>query len=116
LADYQRLLNEFQKYDIGLIMASVEDKATCEALLARHGGDIPFAYGVDAEAMSTALGCYYDDSDKYMEATGFLLQPDGKLYLGAYSTGAVGRIRADNALSVVRYYQTEDASVLPEQG
>ena len=110
------MYKEFQAADIGLILASVEDKATSQALLDRHGVDIPFAYGLDAEEVSRAVGCYYDASDKYTEATGFMLQPDKKVYLGAYSTGVVGRIRADNALSVIRYYQTEDVSYLPEQG
>ncbi len=116
MADYQRLYKEFQQHDIGLIMASVEDHATSTALLARHGVDLPFAFGLDAKEMSRAVGCYYDASDEYTEATGFMLQPDKKVYLGAYSTGVVGRIRADNALSVIRYYQTEDVSFLPEQG
>ena len=110
------MYKEFQAADIGLILASVEDKATSQALLDRHGVDIPFAYGLDAEEMSRAVGCYYDARDKYTEATGFMLQPDKKVYLGAYSTGVVGRIRADNAYSVIRYYQTEDASYMPEQG
>lgn len=114
MADYQRLYKEFQNNNIGLIFASVEDKATSQALLDRHGVDIPFAYGLDAEKMSQAVGCYYDINDKHTEATGFMLQPDKKVFLGAYSTGVVGRIRANNVLSVIRYYQTEHINLLPE--
>ena len=83
-------------------------------LLGRNSVDIPFAYGLDAKEMSRKIGCYYDAKDMYIEATGFMLQPDKKVYLGAYSTGVVGRIRAENALSVIRYYQTEDVGFLPE--
>ncbi|THB66995.1 MAG: hypothetical protein D6E12_09480 [Desulfovibrio sp.] len=115
MADYQRLYKEFQASDIGIVMASVNDKATNQALMDRHGVDIPFAYGLDAEEMSRAVGCHYNVDDKFIEATGFLLQPDATVYLGAYSTGVLGRIRADNALSVIRYYQTKDTGFLPEQ-
>lgn len=108
------MYKEFQDNNIGVILASVEDKATSQNLLNRHGVNIPFAYGLDARELSNTIGCYYDSKDMYIEATGFMLQPDKKVYLGAYSTGVVGRIRADNALSVIRYYQTEDVSFLPE--
>ena len=83
MADYQRLYSEFVDNDIGLIMASVEDQATSQALLDRHGVPLPFAYGLDAKEMSRKLGCFYDASDLYTEATGFLVQPDKSLYLGA---------------------------------
>ena len=98
-----------------MTLACVEDKETCQSILDKQGVNIPFAYGVDAEEMSRALGCYYNAEDKYLEATGFILQPDKTINLGAYSTGPVGRIRADNALSCIRYYQTEDTSHLPGQ-
>ena len=108
------MYKEFQDNNIGVLFASVEDKVTSQKLLSRHGVEVPFAYGLDAKEMSKSIGCYYDSKDLYLEATGFMLQPDKTVYLGAYSTGAVGRIRADNALSIIRYYQTEDVSFLPE--
>lgn len=92
----------------------MEDEATNREWLEHKGVDVPFAFGLDAEGTSRALGCYYDAEKRHLQATGFLVDPEGKVFLGSYSTGPVGRIRAENAYAMIRYVQTDDAGFLPE--
>jgi alkyl hydroperoxide reductase subunit AhpC len=108
------LYKDFQEANIGLVFACVDDKPASQALVDKLGLAMPYAYGLDAEATSKALGCYYEPKDKYIHSTGFVIDPEKKLYVSSYSTGVVGRIRADFAYSVIRYYQTEDTGFLPK--
>ena len=92
----------------------VDDKAKSQAVVDKYGLTMPFAHSMDAEEMSKATGCYFEPEKKYLHATGFMIKPDGSLYLGAYSSGVVGRITPGDALSIIRYYQTEDRKYLPQ--
>lgn len=106
-------MEQFTDNDIGVLMASVDDKDKMQGLAHKFGLTMPLAYGLDAEAASRELGCFFDEDDGFLHATGFIVKPDGTLLLSAYSSGPVGRITAGDALSIIRYLQTEDASHLP---
>lgn len=97
-----------------MIFGCCEDKETSRKLVRKLGLKFPYAYGLDVEEHSKALGCYYEPKDMYLHATGFVLDDDKKINISAYSSGVLGRIRADNALSVIRYYQTEETKYLPQ--
>lgn len=83
-------------------------------MVERVGLSIPVAYGLDAEETSRTFGCHYDHKDGYIHATGLVADDKGKLVVGCYSTGAIGRLRAENTLSMIRYIKTKNASHLPD--
>ena len=41
-----------------------------------------------------------------MQATGFILDPDGRVLLSTYSTGAVGPLNARDAVGFIKYAQS----------
>lgn len=104
---------EFQAHDIDVVFANSDSLEDARALAEKFGLTMPLAYGLHPEDTSRALGCFYDSKDKYIQSAGFLINPEGRLYVSSYSSGPVGRIRAENAFSIIRYFQTEDVSMLP---
>ncbi|MFQ5893484.1 MAG: peroxiredoxin, partial [Nitrospinota bacterium] len=41
----------------------------------------------------------------YLHATGFILWPDGTIFLSVYSSGAIGRLVANDTIGLIRHYQ-----------
>lgn len=99
---------------MAVVMGSVDDVDSTLALVRKLGLTIPAAYGLDGRRLSQVLGCHYDADKGFAHATGFLLDADKRVNVACYSTGAVGRLRADNTLSLAKYYQTKDTTHLPQ--
>ena len=62
-------------------------------------------YGdVDADAVSEATGAHIKTGDKkFLHATGFLVNPEGRIINAVYSTGPIGRFTASEILRKVRF-------------
>lgn len=98
MADYQTGLADLAALDIALVAASIDPKRTAEKTARELGLSFPLGYGLDAQAVSSATGAFFEPEKKFLHATGFLLKPDGRIQVAAYSTGPLGRLtRADVA-------------------
>ncbi|MFN2522262.1 MAG: hypothetical protein ABR614_02985 [Mycobacteriales bacterium] len=42
-----------------------------------------------------------------MQSTGFVLAPDGSVVTAVYSSGAIGRLLADDVVGLVRYMKQQ---------
>ena len=73
--------------------------------MARQHLTLPVAYGLDPAQVAHTHGAYTSDDGAYLQATGFVLRPDGTVALALYSTGAVGRLTAADTLGFVQYLQ-----------
>jgi hypothetical protein len=56
----------------------------------------------DARAVSAATGAFVKDAPVYLQATGFVLNPEGPIVTAVYSIGAIGRLMPDDVLRLVR--------------
>jgi len=102
LADFEKHSGEFTQLGVSLIAASVDAKGDAEKMVRELGLTFPVAYGLDALAFARTYGCFYDPGDPYLHATGFVIEPAGKIAIAVYSTGAVGRLSAADCLAFVR--------------
>ena len=66
----------------------------------------PAGYGADAGAIAAATGAYISADSRYVQSTGFLLDPDGRVEIAVYSSGAIGRLVPDDVAGYVRYLKT----------
>jgi peroxiredoxin len=89
-----------------LIFASVDSEEKTEELRAKLGLSLPLAYGLDCRAVSREAGAFFEEEKSYLHATGFLLEPDGKILNACYATGPLGRLAAEQVLALVRYYKS----------
>jgi peroxiredoxin len=82
---------------------SVDDKETTAALVEKHKLTFPIGYGADARAVAELTGAYVNPDPAYLQSTGFVLDPAGKVIVSVYSSGAIGRLVPDDVVGLVRY-------------
>lgn len=101
MADFESRAGDFRAAAIRVLAASVDTEDNARAVVYELQLSYPVGYGLSAEAISAATGAYYDPDKKYLQATGFILRPDGVLAGAVYSTGPIGRYTARDALDLV---------------
>ncbi|GAC1550846.1 MAG: hypothetical protein NVS3B16_25540 [Vulcanimicrobiaceae bacterium] len=79
----------------------MDPKDDAEKTVRELGLTFPVGWGIDAVETARTYGCFYDENDPYVHATGFVLAPGGAIAVAAYSTGAIGRLAAQDALDLV---------------
>lgn len=106
LAAFSRAGDKFAQEGIKVVSVSVDDRETSEALVQNHKLGFPVGYGADARVVSAATGAFINDDPAFFEATGFVLNPEGRILTAVYSTGAIGRLLPDDVLGFVRYLKS----------
>ncbi len=81
----------------------VDDEATSAALVDKHHLAFPVGHSADAREIEPLLGSYVNDDPLYLQSTGFVLAPDSTVLAAVYSSGAIGRLVADDVAGLVRY-------------
>ena len=100
--------------DVGIRVAalSVDDEATTASLIARHRVTFPVGYGADACAIADLTGAFVHHDPLYLQSTGFVLDPDGKVMVSVYSSGAIGRLVPEDVAGYVRHVQEREPSAV----
>ncbi|HEX3921666.1 MAG TPA: peroxiredoxin family protein [Streptosporangiaceae bacterium] len=97
--------------DTGIRVAalSVDDQETTAALAEKHKLTFPVGYGADARAVAGLTGAFVNPDPVYLQSTGFVLDPAGKVVVSVYSSGAIGRLVPDDVIGLVRYLREHTA-------
>jgi peroxiredoxin len=103
LRAFQRSLDHFADMDTLVIALSVDEEATTRDLIAKHGLHFPVGHSADACAIATATGAFVNDDPMYLQSTGFVLDPGGRVVVSVYSTGAIGRLVPEDVIGLIRY-------------
>lgn len=103
MADFEEHAAELAERRVLLVAASVDDTDDARRTVERHGLSYPVAYGLDARRLAAATGAFYDAERGFLQATGFVLAPDGTVAGAVYSTGPVGRYRAADVVAMIDY-------------
>lgn len=107
LAAFSRATAKLSELGIKVIAFSVDDEATSAALSEKHRLTFPVGYGANADSVAAATGAYTNDNPRYLQSTGFVLDPDGKVITGVYSTAAIGRLIADDVAGFVSHVKSK---------
>jgi peroxiredoxin len=81
----------------------VDDELTTAEFAAKHGLTFPLGYGADARAVARLTGAFVNEDPLYLQSTGFVLDPQGKVIVSVYSSGAIGRLVPEDVIGLVRY-------------
>src|ERR1700758_4126978 len=98
--------------DVGAFVAaqSVDDEATTNQLVAKHGLTFPVGHSADAHAVAKATGAFVNETPTYLQSTGFVLDPEGKVIVSVYSSGAIGRLVPEDVVGLIRYIREHTAA------
>jgi peroxiredoxin len=103
LRAFQRAEDRLAGLDIRVVALSVDDEPTTRRLIADHGLRFPVGHSADAGALRAAVGAFVNSDPVHLQSTGFVLDPEGRVLVGVYSSGAIGRLVPDDVIGLVRY-------------
>ena len=105
LRAFQRMEKSLSELGIKVVALSVDDEATTADLVAKHHLGFPVGHGADARKVAEATGAFVNEDPPYLQSTGFVLDPEGRILVSVYSSGAIGRLVPDDVIGFVRYLQ-----------
>ncbi len=103
LRGFQRAHDELTALDAGVVSLSVDDEATTRGLVEKYHLGFPVGHSADADELSALTGAFVNADPRYLQATGFVLDPEGRVVVSVYSSGAIGRVTAEDAIGLIRY-------------
>ena len=110
LRAFQRAIDKLAGLDVNVVALSVDDEATTRELIAKHGLAFPVGHSADAAATHAATGAFINPDPVYLQSTGFVLDPDGAVIIGVYSSGAIGRLVPEDVAGLVTYLRSEQTA------
>ena len=110
LRAFQRAQDKLSELDIKVVALSVDDEATTRELIEKHGLTFPVGHSADARAVAQETGAFVNEDPLYLQSTGFVLAPDGRVVVSVYSSGAIGRLVPEDVVGMVRYVREHAAA------
>ena len=107
LSAFARAKEKLDELGIRVVALSVDNKDEAAALVEKHRLNFPIGYRVDADKVSALTGAYVNDSPRYLQSTGFVLDPTGKVITAVYSSGAIGRLVPEDVKGFVGYLKSK---------
>jgi peroxiredoxin len=103
LRAFQRAHDKLADFGVRVVALSIDDEATTQATIDKHGLTFPVGHSADARAIAEATGALVNPDAGYIESTGFVVGPDGKVLVSVYSSNAIGRLVPDDVIGFIRY-------------
>jgi len=103
LAAFSRAFDTLTELRVKVVALSVDDEETSTELVSKRKLRFPVGHSADADKVAAVTGAYVSDDPHYLQSTGFILAPDGTVRLAVYSSGAIGRLVADDVIGFIRY-------------
>lgn len=107
LAGFQRASERLAEAGVKVIALSVDDEATTRGTIEKFKLSFPVGHSADADKIAALTGAYTNPSPRYLQTTGFLLAPDGRIVNAVYSSGPIGRLVPDDVLGLVAYLKSK---------
>ena len=107
LRAFQRAADKLNELDVKVIALSVDDQATTRKLIDKHSLTFPVGHSADAAVIAAATGAFVNPDPVYLQSTGFVLAPDGNVIVSVYSSGAIGRLVAEDVAGLVSYERSK---------
>lgn len=110
LMDFQRALEQLHEIGAEVVALSVDPLEKAQETVTKHHLTFPVLYGLDAHDIAQKIGASLNEDPLYLQATGFVLQPDGTIAVSVSSSGAIGRLVAADTINFIKYmqYQTHE--------
>ena len=107
LSGFARAKEKLDELGIKVVALSVDNRAGAAALVEKHRLNFAVGYGVDADKIADSSGAYVNPSPRYLQSTGFVLDPKGKVITAVYSSGAIGRLVTEDVIGFVAYVKSK---------
>jgi len=109
LSAFQRARERLTAMDAQIIALSADDEPATVKLIAKHDLQFPVGHSADTAALAAATGAFVNDEPAYLQSTGFVLDPGGRVAVSVYSSGAIGRLVPEDVTGLIRYLREHAA-------
>jgi peroxiredoxin len=110
LRAFGRAQDKLSDLDARVVALSVDDEDTSRELIAKHALEFPVGHSADADQLAAATGAFVNEEPKYVQSTGFVLDPGGEVLVSVYSSGAIGRLVPEDVAGLIRYLREHAAA------
>jgi peroxiredoxin len=107
LGGFQRASDKLAEAGIKVVALSVDDEAATIGTIEKHKLRFPVGHSADADHVAALTGAYTNEAPRYLQSTGFLLDPDGRVLNAVYSSGPIGRLVAEDVIGMVAYLKSK---------
>lgn len=107
LGAFQRASAKLAEAGIKVVALSADDEAAATKTVGKYRLTFPVGHGADANQVAALTGAYVNDSPRYLQSTGFLLDPAGAVLNAVYSSGPIGRLVPEDVLGMVTYLKSK---------
>ena len=105
MADFEEHLGALREIGAAVYALSVDPKDEAQKTVERHGLEYPVGFGLDGDEVVEKTGAYRDEEAGHLQATSFILR-DGRVMHATYSSGPLGRLRAENVVGFIRHAES----------
>ena len=107
LAGFQRASAKLAETGIKVVALSVDNEATTLGTIEKFKLSFPVGHSADADKVAAITGAYTNETPHYLQTTGFLLSPEGKILNAVYSSGPIGRLVVEDVIGMVTYLKSK---------
>jgi peroxiredoxin len=110
LRAFQRAQETLDGLGVKVVSLSVDDEPTTRAMVDKLKLTFPVGHNADARAVAAVTGAFVNPEPEYLQSTGFVLDPDGRVVVAVYSNGAIGRLVPEDVAGLITYVKEHAAS------
>lgn len=107
MIDFQRSLEQLHEIGAEVVALSVDPIEKAQETVEKYNLTFPVLYSLDAHEIAQKIGANVNETPLFLQATGFVLQPDGKIAVSVYSSAAIGRLVAADTIKFIKYLQQQ---------
>lgn len=103
MADFEQNLERLEALDAQVIAVSSDRREDAQAFADELGLEFTVAFGLDPDDTANTIGCYKADRQgkRHVQPAAFVLKRDGTIALAVCSSGKVGRLTAQDAITAL---------------
>lgn len=109
MADFEEHRSALDALDARIIALSTDPPDAARRTVESLGLGFEVLCGLDADATATQVGCYTGThgGSRHVQPASFVLGPDGQIVHALYSSGKVGRLTGDDAVTLATDLQEQ---------
>jgi peroxiredoxin len=103
LADYQAKMDELKALKIEVVGLSVDPLEKSREVVEQSGLSYPLAYGLKVPEDAERIGAWWEERRGIIQPSEFLLDSSHRVASATYSTGPIGRVKAEDVIALVKF-------------
>jgi peroxiredoxin len=100
-------MKDFQELDVSIAALSVDPQDKARELAEQNHLEFPLAWGLKVPQDAERITAWWDEKRPMIQPSEFILGPSRKIVSATYSTGPIGRLRADDAANLIRFISSQ---------